>query len=217
LVDLIIRIKPFRLVFGSITDRDNEGKVRGGSIIDRDNQASFSLIIPKFQLDYHEHDNQAFSCLISSPWTIRPGGDCDLTLIITNMILPKTSLKGLILKKIRTLEGFGRIRFQILGQGVSSGKRQHLRGHHYALFQGEAQTQGECSAQVGQEFYAKKKSFELLSFGLLIQSEGKFSQRERKGKVPAKAKRSIEGRKKEKIASEMLETQELCPNEVLNL
>ena len=31
--------------FGSVTDRDNQGKVTGRSIIDRDNQASFSLII----------------------------------------------------------------------------------------------------------------------------------------------------------------------------
>ena len=34
---------PFRLVCGSITDRENQGKVTGTSIIDRDNQASFSL------------------------------------------------------------------------------------------------------------------------------------------------------------------------------
>jgi hypothetical protein len=37
---MIIRIKPFRLVFGSIADRDNQGKVAGASIIDRDNEAS---------------------------------------------------------------------------------------------------------------------------------------------------------------------------------
>jgi hypothetical protein len=35
----------FRLVFGSITDSDNQGKVPNGNIIDRDNQASFRLII----------------------------------------------------------------------------------------------------------------------------------------------------------------------------
>jgi hypothetical protein len=33
------------LVFASITDSDNQGKVTGVSIIDRDTQASFSLII----------------------------------------------------------------------------------------------------------------------------------------------------------------------------
>jgi hypothetical protein len=37
---LIIRIKHFRLNFGSITDRDNQGEVTGTSIIDHDNQAS---------------------------------------------------------------------------------------------------------------------------------------------------------------------------------
>ena len=42
---MIMRIKPFRLLFGSITDRDNQGKVTGASNIDRDKQASFSLII----------------------------------------------------------------------------------------------------------------------------------------------------------------------------
>jgi hypothetical protein len=42
---MIIRIKTLRLVYGSITDCDNQGKVTGASIIDRDNQASFSLII----------------------------------------------------------------------------------------------------------------------------------------------------------------------------
>ena len=41
----MIRINPFRLFFGSITDRDNQGKVTGASIIDRDNQTSFILII----------------------------------------------------------------------------------------------------------------------------------------------------------------------------
>ncbi len=51
LVDSIIKIKPFRLVFACITDSDNQGKVPSGSIIDRDNQASLSLIIT---------DNQAF-------------------------------------------------------------------------------------------------------------------------------------------------------------
>jgi hypothetical protein len=35
LARLIIRIKPFRLIFRSITVRDNEGKVAGASIIDR--------------------------------------------------------------------------------------------------------------------------------------------------------------------------------------
>jgi hypothetical protein len=41
----MIRIKTFRLVFVSITDRDSQGKVTGASIIDLDNQARFSLII----------------------------------------------------------------------------------------------------------------------------------------------------------------------------
>jgi hypothetical protein len=41
----MIRIKLFRLVSGSITDRDNQGKVAGASIIDCDNQARKSLII----------------------------------------------------------------------------------------------------------------------------------------------------------------------------
>ena len=53
--DSIIRINPFSLVFASITDSDNQGKVPNGSIIDRDNQASFILIIT---------DNQAFSPLL---------------------------------------------------------------------------------------------------------------------------------------------------------
>jgi hypothetical protein len=35
-----IRIKPFSLLSGSITDRDDQGKVAGASIIDRDNQAT---------------------------------------------------------------------------------------------------------------------------------------------------------------------------------
>jgi hypothetical protein len=58
-VCLIIRIKPFRLVLGSITDRDNQGKVTTvspGSVYQRlDNQARKSLIIS---------DNQAETCLI---------------------------------------------------------------------------------------------------------------------------------------------------------
>jgi hypothetical protein len=57
-VDSIIKIKPFRLVFASITDSDNQGEVPNGSIIDRDNQTSFSLIIT---------DNQVFSPLLSQP------------------------------------------------------------------------------------------------------------------------------------------------------
>jgi hypothetical protein len=44
---MVIRINPFRLVFGSITDHDDQGKVAGPSIIDRDNQATFSSIITK--------------------------------------------------------------------------------------------------------------------------------------------------------------------------
>jgi hypothetical protein len=40
--DLIIRIKSFRLIFGSITDRDHQGRVTGTTI---NNQANFSLII----------------------------------------------------------------------------------------------------------------------------------------------------------------------------
>jgi hypothetical protein len=49
---LIVFIKPFRLVYASITDSDNQGKVPNGRslivIIDRE-LASFS----KIQLDYH--------------------------------------------------------------------------------------------------------------------------------------------------------------------
>jgi hypothetical protein len=45
---LIIRIKPFRLVLGSITDRDNQGEVTvspGSDYQGLDNQARKSLII----------------------------------------------------------------------------------------------------------------------------------------------------------------------------
>ncbi len=62
-VDSIIRIKPFRLVFASITDSDNQGKVPNGSIIDRDNQVSFSLIIT---------DNQVISPRLSQPFQFWP-------------------------------------------------------------------------------------------------------------------------------------------------
>jgi hypothetical protein len=37
-VDSVINVKPFSLVFASITDSDNQGEVPNGSIIDRDNQ-----------------------------------------------------------------------------------------------------------------------------------------------------------------------------------
>jgi hypothetical protein len=46
------------MVFASITDSDNQGKVPTGSIIDRDNQASFILIIT----------DQVFSPLLSQPF-----------------------------------------------------------------------------------------------------------------------------------------------------
>jgi hypothetical protein len=46
---LIWWIKHFRLVFGIITDSDNQGKVTG-NIVDRDNEASFILIMT----DNHE-------------------------------------------------------------------------------------------------------------------------------------------------------------------
>ena len=60
---LILSKKSFSLVFWSITDRDNQGKVPNGSITDRDNRASFSLIIT---------DNQAFSPLLSQPFQFCP-------------------------------------------------------------------------------------------------------------------------------------------------
>jgi hypothetical protein len=43
MVDVIIRIKHFGLVFGSITDGDYDRKVTGAGIIDRDNQGRFIL------------------------------------------------------------------------------------------------------------------------------------------------------------------------------
>jgi hypothetical protein len=46
---MVTRIKPFTLVFWSIT---NQGKGTGASIIDRDNQASFSLIITSIIVIY---------------------------------------------------------------------------------------------------------------------------------------------------------------------
>jgi hypothetical protein len=55
-----MRIKPFRLVFGSITDSDNQGKVTGGNIVDRDNQAIFSLIMTD------NHEGRHFSPNISN-------------------------------------------------------------------------------------------------------------------------------------------------------
>jgi hypothetical protein len=51
------------MVFGSITDSDNQGKVPNGNIIDRDNQESFILIIT---------DNQDFSPLLSQPFQLCP-------------------------------------------------------------------------------------------------------------------------------------------------
>ena len=67
---MIIRIRPFGLVFGNITDLDNQGNVAGASIIDRVNQANFSLIITKVNSFSPNFSNSADD----SP--DRPGSGC---------------------------------------------------------------------------------------------------------------------------------------------
>jgi hypothetical protein len=65
-----MRIKPFSLVFGSITDSDNQGKVTGGSIIDRDNQASFILIDTDNHEGHHSSSNLSDSADDSPDQTV---------------------------------------------------------------------------------------------------------------------------------------------------